>query len=156
MSRERAARKTRTGSPANDRRLVAIRELYDSDDLLGGARKHDAVWARDFDRAVVLVKEQVFLFVQNGVSTEKLFQIGEESSFHNVRERLNSHQKATIVAARRDVNETGAEGCARRILTENAATPFLSMELASVTATVSAHLNCLKLRDCPSHEASMP
>src|ERR1700735_1058481 len=55
LARERSAGKAGPSAAADDRRLMAVRNLDDTDDILGVAREDDAVWPRDFHRSIVFV-----------------------------------------------------------------------------------------------------
>jgi hypothetical protein len=56
--------------------------LDDADDIFRTSREDHAIWAGEFDRAVVFVQQQFFRAVQNGVGTEKFFQVIDGVRIH--------------------------------------------------------------------------
>ena len=82
LARKRAAGKAGAGAAPDQRNLISIREFDDAEDIGGRARKDDAVRPRDFDRAVVFVKQQLLGPVQDAVGAEKRFQVVEKSGIH--------------------------------------------------------------------------
>ena len=82
LARERSAGKAGAGAAADDRRLVLVGEFDDGDDVFGVAREDHAIGARDFDRAVVFVEQQLLGPMQHGVGAEGSFQFVEKSRVH--------------------------------------------------------------------------
>ncbi len=76
-ARERAARKTRSRAAADNGHVVFRCELDDARDVFRGVRKHDQVRARLFDRAVVLVEDQVLDFMEDIRRAEQGVQFAE-------------------------------------------------------------------------------
>jgi hypothetical protein len=78
LAGERAAGEPRTSAATDDWDLMAIGNLDEGNNVRDRAREYNTGGTRDFDRAVVFIKEKVLGTMKDAVRAEKGFQVAEK------------------------------------------------------------------------------